>query len=60
MKNYWKKLFSLSGRTKVSDKKVVTSKYMVNSNPERRKKIEKGAADFAVRFEDVMKELANG
>ena len=50
----------MSGRTKVSDKKVVTSKYMVNSNPERRKKIEKGAADFAVRFEDVMKELANG
>jgi hypothetical protein len=27
---------------------------------ERRKKVEKAAKDFAVRFEGVMRELANG
>lgn len=26
----------------------------------RQRKIEKGAEDFAVRFEDVMRELSNG
>lgn len=29
-------------------------------NSERNKKIERGAKDFAVRFEDVMRELSNG
>ncbi len=28
--------------------------------PARQEKIERGAKDFAARFEDVMKELANG
>lgn len=32
----------------------------LSANSERNKKIERGAKDFAVRFEEVMRELANG
>ena len=32
----------------------------VTQNSKKHTKIEKGAEDFAIRFEDVMKELANG
>jgi len=32
----------------------------LNSCSQHSRKIEKGARDFAIRFEDVMKELSNG
>jgi hypothetical protein len=63
MKNIWSKIF----HNKFSAPKENTCKekttgvvFVVDSEIERHKKIEKGAKDFAVRFESVMKELANG
>ncbi len=38
----------------------VSAGVFVVHSQERKKKIEKGAKDFAIRFEGVMKELSNG
>ena len=42
------------------NKAVVASSKKVATDYLKREKIEKGAKDFAKRFENVMRELANG
>ena len=64
MKNLWEKFIN-SGVTREatvppSTKPAPTAGVFIVHNPERKQKIEKGAKDFAVRFEGVMKELSNG
>ncbi len=53
MKRIFRKILKISGA-----KKEVKTPYF--SDTERTKKIERGAKDFADRFEGVMKDLANG
>ncbi|MCB9820597.1 hypothetical protein H6790_01485 [Candidatus Nomurabacteria bacterium] len=67
MKKNWSKIFiktsSNNKNKEVFDpgKANTSSKSLtVDVNTEKRRKIEQGARDFADRFEDVMKELANG
>gem|GEM_PF-5729447 len=53
--SWWKHIISVPQNDQ--EKKQVTVRM---SNASRKEKIEKGAEDFAVRFEDVMRDLAKG
>jgi len=59
MKNIWIKLSKDSNSVK-KNRIVVSGNKVKTNNSGRHEKITNGAKDFAVRFEGVMKELANG